>query len=148
MSEFDLPIAIDSQQRISEVGFESVAPGPDSRRCAVHINRIGDIVVASVAGIVDCVSVGTFGAALTDACSQNTTRVVVDLADVDFISATGLGIIDAAAGAVSAGGGVLAVNGPRAVTRPLRHTGLSSSFPVFDWLTDAFEAVGRHPVGN
>lgn len=110
--------------------------------CSAHIAVVGDTILATISGAVDRTSIDDFDGHLAAACSAGPTRVVLDMADVEFLCADGLASLHEAANAVVNAGGAFAVSGSRAVTRPLRRTGLARFVPVYDWLPTAFEAVG------
>jgi anti-sigma B factor antagonist len=113
-----------------------------SRTCDAHIAVAGNTVLATFTGTVDAAGVGDFVKHLTTALQTGCERVVLDGTDVDFLGADGLAVLYDVARTLTNRGGLLTVSGRRAVSRPIRATGLDRMIPVFDCLTEAVDAVG------
>lgn len=130
-----------------ETANHRLVPPPQVRsgKCAAIIADVDGVTVATISGSVDAVSVEEFDGHLAVACGDGARRLVIDLSDVDYLSAGGIAVLHGVARRIANAGGALAVSGGRAVSRPLRRTGLTRLIPVFDWLPKAFDSVGGIP---
>jgi anti-sigma B factor antagonist len=57
------------------------------------VEKQGDACVVKLAGELDLYNAPQVRSALTDACADSPQRIVVDLADVEFIDSTALGVL-------------------------------------------------------
>lgn len=99
-------------------------------------------VVVSLSGEVDIAAVGAVTAALAEAIRQARTGVIVDLADLEFIDASGLGALVRArqhSRHLPAGLGLAAA--PGHVMRLLRVSRLAGHLMVFPSVAVAAEAM-------
>lgn len=121
-----------------------VTPSPQVRggKCEAVVANVDGVTLATISGSIDAASVADFDGHLVAACGSGSGRVVVDMSDVDFLSVDGIAALHELARRMVNGGGALAISGGRAVSRPLRRTGLTRLIPVFDWLPKAFDSVG------
>jgi anti-sigma B factor antagonist len=92
--------------------------------------RNGDVVVR-LAGEIDLYNAAEVGAALEELASSGPARVVVDLAEVDFVDSTALGTLIEARKRLSSSRLVLAAPG-RDVRRALEVAGLLEHFDVHE----------------
>jgi anti-sigma B factor antagonist len=97
--------------------------------------RNGDVVVRLV-GEIDLYNAAEVGSALEDIARGRPDRVVVDLAQVEFVDSTALGTLIEARKQVGNGNLVLAAPVPE-VRRALEVAGLIDHFPVHDSVDDA-----------
>lgn len=94
----------------------------------VRVTRAGECSVLRVSGEIDMATAPELRFALVEEINEGCALVVVDLADVDFVDSTGLGVL--------LGGLVRA----RRLGGDLRVTGLSHR------LVEVFDLVGLHAV--
>src|SRR4051812_22480821 len=73
-----------------------VANQPAASNCAVERQRIGEIEVLSVTGVVDMLTAPRLEEAITAAGNDSPQAVIVDLSAVDFLASAGMGILVAA----------------------------------------------------
>jgi anti-anti-sigma factor len=93
-------------------------------------------VVVRLAGEIDLYNSAEVGAALAEVAQNQPERVVVDLAEVEFVDSTGLGTLIEVRKQLPDGSLVLAA--PRQeVRRALEVAGLIDHFPVRDTVDDA-----------
>jgi len=98
-------------------------------------HRNGDVVVRLV-GEIDLYNAADVGSALGRIASEQPGRIVVDLAEVEFVDSTALGALIQARKEL--GNGSLVLAAPRAeVRRALEVAGLIDHFPVHDSVDDA-----------
>lgn len=101
------------------------------------------IVVLSVSGEVDLLTIESLEGRLRDALQHPNKRVVLDLSGVRFLGSAGLStLIGGAESAHDNGIELLLVADERAILRPLEVTGIRSTFTVFDSV-DAALATAR-----
>jgi len=93
-------------------------------------------VIVRLAGEIDLYNAAEVGAALADVAQKQPARVVVDLAEVEFVDSTALGTLIEARKRLSNGRLVLAAPGQE-VRRALEVAGLIDHFPVRDTVDDA-----------
>jgi anti-sigma B factor antagonist len=100
------------------------------------VDRRNGAVIVRLAGEIDLYNAGEVGDALREIVQEEPSRVVVDLAEVEFVDSTALGTLIEARKQLAAGGLVLAAPGPE-VRRALEVAGLIEHFPVRDSVDDA-----------
>jgi anti-anti-sigma factor len=94
---------------------------------AVSVSFGADLAVIRPTGEVDYLSSPDLGAVLEAVIQANHRSVVLDLRDVGFLDAAGLGVIAFGAGHLAISGGTLTIRAPSAiVVRMLDITGLSA----------------------
>lgn len=87
--------------------------------------------VVRVTGELDVATVGRFREAVHRALDGRGRRLVVDVAELDFIDSTALGVLVSAVKAMAARGGVVVVQSPsRAIVRVLEITGLDGRVEI------------------
>jgi anti-anti-sigma factor len=96
--------------------------------------------VVTVTGEIDIACVGEIGAALRRATAAS-SRLVIDLAGVDFIGSTGVNLVVTAYNAVQRDGGwVRLVYREGVVAKVLRAAGLADVLPPYGSVEDAVRA--------
>ena len=100
------------------------------------IDRSADAVVVSLAGELDLYNAEEVRAALTQAIESGPRRVVVDMAEVEFVDSTALGVLIEARSKLGREG--LALAAPQLDTRrTLQVSGLDRHLPVHDTVEQA-----------
>ncbi len=108
----------------------------------LHVQRRPGYVLVAAAGEIDISTVPRLRAVLDSAAAEG-RRVIIDLHEITFIDASGLGALADAAGRAAAAGGSLHVTAvPSSVRRLLKITGLDR-----DLLTVPAEAEGADGPG-
>ena len=91
----------------------------------------GDLTVVSVKGEVDLYTAPSLKEAIADLVSSGRSKIVVDLAGVEFMDSTGLGVLIGALKRCKEAGGSLALAGPgESVLKVLAITGLDKVFSI------------------
>jgi anti-sigma B factor antagonist len=102
--------------------------------------RRGQAIVVRLGGELDLYNADEVRAALTSAIDDGTERIVVDMAEVDFVDSTALGVLIEARAKIGHHGLLLAA--PQAETRrTLQVSGLDRHLPVHDSVDGALAAV-------
>ena len=106
----------------------------------LSVDRANGACVVRLGGELDLYNATDIREALFDACADGPERLVVDLAEVDFIDSTALGVlIEARTKMTNKRAFLLAA--PRLETkRALEISGLDRHFPVHDTVPDALSA--------
>jgi anti-sigma B factor antagonist len=116
------------------MGDESVEPLREAPVRAVE--AVNGSVVIRLAGELDLYNAEEVRAALAQAIDSNPRRVVVDMADVEFVDSTALGVLIEARAKLGREG--LALAAPQLDTRrTLQVSGLDRHLPVHDTVEDA-----------
>ena len=100
------------------------------------VERLEGGIVVRLAGELDLYNVSEVSAAVSRAAAERPLRLVIDLADVDFVDSTALGAIVEARRALAGTPLVLAAPGPE-VQRALDVSGLASHLDVRNSVEDA-----------
>lgn len=123
----------------------SVGDGVRCRR-----TRHGDCVLVAVGGEIDLASVHFLRQELVaafsvqPACSQQPTKIILDLAEVTFMDATGLGVLVGALRRACAGGGWIRLVAPSIqILKILTLTDLDGIFPIYDTAGEALAGARR-----
>jgi anti-sigma B factor antagonist len=104
------------------------------------IEDMGSACVVRLGGELDLYNADQVRAGLADACGRAPERVVVDLAEVEFIDSTALGVlIESRTKLENRGGLVLAAPGLE-TRRALQISGLDRLFTVHDTVQEALAA--------
>lgn len=108
--------------------------------------RDGSMVV-SIRGDLDIVTSGQLDEQLTQARAAS-SRVILDLAGVDFMDTSALAVIVGHWKTIESGGGMLALAGARyRYTKTLWITGLADRLTLYESVDQALRA-GQHPDGH
>jgi anti-sigma B factor antagonist len=98
--------------------------------------------VLALTGDADLASAVSLRATLTEATATTPSWLVLDLAGLDFIDSTGLGVLVGALRRVRAGGGDLRVAAAQpGIARVFSVTGLDRVFGVYPTVEDAQQAA-------
>lgn len=101
-----------------------------------RVERRNGAVVVTLAGELDLYNAGEVRGALTDAIEGGAERLVVDLAEVEFVDSTALGVLVEARSRLGRDG--LRLAAPQLETRrTLQVTGLDRQLAVHDSVDDA-----------
>lgn len=104
----------------------------------------GEALIYRLRGSLDVATSPSVRAALVEAASNGSNKIVVDLTKVEFLDSTGLGaLIGAHRRALEQGGSVSLVTSEGPISRLLNITGLLRVFPVYHTLEDAMRDQSR-----
>ncbi len=107
--------------------------------------RRGDSVIVTIGGDLDVVTSGQFDDCLTEA-RRASSRVILDLAAVDFMDTSCLAVIVGHWKKLVAAGGTLALAGARyRYTKALWITGLADRLPSYESVEHALSATEAVP---
>ncbi|HZS31727.1 MAG TPA: STAS domain-containing protein [Gaiellaceae bacterium] len=116
------------------------APGSSRESPVAGVDRRDGAVVVSLTGELDLYNAEDVRAALLECCAEEPPVLVVDLAEVNFIDSTALGVlIEARSRMTDRGGFRLAAPGLE-TRRALEVSGLDRHFSVHDTVDAALEA--------
>ena len=103
------------------------------------VERLNGSVIVRLAGELDLYNADDVRTALAQAIDSSPERIVVDMAEVDFVDSTALGVLIEARSKLGRPGLVLAA--PQLETRrTLQVSGLDRHLPVHDSVDDALSA--------
>jgi anti-sigma B factor antagonist len=103
----------------------------------------GGHLIVTLCGELDVVDAASIAAALTAAAARN-PRIIIDLAELEFIDCSGLRVLARAREQARRAGGDLLLAAPRRqVRRVLALTGLADVFSVYTSLAGAAQTAGR-----
>ncbi len=100
------------------------------------VDPVGDAVVVHLCGELDLYNAEELRTALTEALVGVPRRIVIDMADVDFVDSTALGVLIEARSRVGPGGLTLA-RLQIETRRALQVSGLDRHLPVHDSVDEA-----------
>ena len=104
-------------------------------------------MVVTIRGDLDIVTSGQLDEQLTRARAAS-SRVILDLAGVDFLDTSALAVIVGHWKTIESGGGTLALAGARyRYTKTLWITGLADRLTLYESVEQAL-AAGSHPAGD
>lgn len=103
------------------------------------VDTVDGAVVVRLAGELDLYNADAVRAALADATGRRPQRLVVDLAQVEFLDSTALGVLIEARSKLGKGALVLASPGAE-TRRALQVSGLDRHLPVHDTVDAALAA--------
>jgi anti-sigma B factor antagonist len=111
---------------------------------SVMSRREGTRTVISVTGEIDVYTAPTLRERLNDLVSQGEYDLVVDMAGVEFLDSTGLGVlVGGLKRARSHQGTLRLVCDQEKIIKVFRITGLTKVFPIYASLDDALTAVDQ-----
>ena len=103
------------------------------------VETAGSATVVRLAGELDLYNVDQVRSAIADAIEAGPSRVVIDLAEVEFMDSTALGVLIEARAALAEG--ALRLAAPQLeIVRALKVSGLDRHLPVHDSVADALDA--------
>lgn len=107
---------------------------------AIHITKQESVTLVEVSGRVDSMNANQLGEALSHQLESGQTQLVLDLADVDYMSSAGLReLVIAYKKAQKRAGDVRLVQPSPRVREILEMAGLDSVFQIYE---DRLDAVG------
>ncbi|MBV8259337.1 MAG: STAS domain-containing protein [Actinobacteria bacterium] len=116
-------------------------PQPGEREPAVvSVDRVDAAVVVRLGGELDLYNADQVRAALLEACAEEPERLVVDLAQVQFIDSTALGVLIEARSKLANRRGFMLAGTRLATRRALEVSGLDRHFALHDSADDALAA--------
>jgi anti-anti-sigma factor len=118
-----------------------VASQPSASNCTIEQQRIGEIEVLSVAGVVDMLTASQLEDAIATAARKAPRGVIVDLGAVEFLSSAGMGILVAARDELPASVELAVVADGPATSRPLRLVGIAEVVGLHATLDEALAAL-------
>jgi len=118
-----------------------VANQPAASNCAVEQQRIGEIDVLLVAGVVDMLTAPQLKEAIAAAGKESPRGVIVDLSAVDFLASAGMGILVAARDELPPSVHFAVVADGPATSRPLKLVGIADIVGLHATLDEALAAL-------
>jgi anti-anti-sigma factor len=103
----------------------------------VTLHRPGDAIVAEISGEVDLLTAPLLKASMTHVLMETPATLVVDLANVGFLSAAGLAVLADLPGTAGPQTAVRVIAAQRAVVRPMQIFGLFEELSVYRCRADA-----------
>jgi anti-sigma B factor antagonist len=116
--------------------------GQSSRQRAFDVgqSRVAGAVVLSVQGDVDALTAPRLAEAILGALSEQSSAVVVDLSDVEFLASAGMTTLITAHERIAPGARFLVVADGPGTSRPLKLMGLDSLLAIYPTLDEAISA--------
>lgn len=118
-----------------------VANQPAAGNCTVEQQRIGEIDVLLVAGVIDMLTAPQLEEAIAAAGKESPRGVIVDLSAVDFLASAGMGILVAARDELPPSVQFAVVADGPATSRPLRLVGIADLVGLHATLDEALAAL-------
>jgi anti-anti-sigma factor len=107
----------------------------------VEFDERDDVLVATVAGVLDFYSAGPCQEQLNTALNHGATKLVLDLEGATFIDSTGLSLLISIQRRVHAAGGWLRLANPHPQLRRILHTtNLDGHFEIYNKVAEAVTA--------
>jgi anti-anti-sigma factor len=105
----------------------------------LHYSELeNNIRLIKLIGQLDIIGVGTIETKFSGYCAGENPRVLVDLADVDFLASIGIRLLTLNAKSISSRGGRMVLLQPSPeVRRVLEITGIPAIIPIYDGLESA-----------
>lgn len=110
------------------------------KQAVLGVEKQGDACVVKLAGELDLYNAPQVRDALTGACGDWATRVVVDLSEVEFIDSTALGVLIEARTKLNNRRAFLLAAPGLETRRALEISGLDRQFTVHDSVSEALVA--------
>jgi anti-sigma B factor antagonist len=118
-----------------------VASQPAASSCTIDQQRIGEMEVLSVAGVVDMLTAPQLEEAIALAAKHSPQGVIVDLGSVDFLASAGMGILVAAREELPESMRFAVVADGPATSRPLKLVGIADVVGLHPTLDEALAAL-------
>jgi anti-sigma B factor antagonist len=118
-----------------------VANQPAASSCTIDQQRIGQIEVLTVAGVVDMLTAPQLEEAIATAAKESPQGVIVDLGAVDFLASAGMGVLVAARDELPESVRFAVVADGPATSRPLKLVGIAEIVGLHVTLADALAAL-------
>jgi anti-sigma B factor antagonist len=106
----------------------------------LSVDTVGTARVVRLGGELDLYNAAQVREALAEACAEEPERVVVDLAEVEFIDSTALGVLIETRTKLDNRGALLLAAPGLETRRALQISGLDKLFTVHDTVPDALSA--------
>ncbi len=105
----------------------------------IHVSEIDNgIGLIKLVGTLDVIGTGEIETKFSGYCSGDKVRVVVDLADVDFLASIGIRMLVTTAKSVASRGGKMVLLNPTSDVRGvLEVTGIPAIIPIYSQLESA-----------
>ena len=110
------------------------------RHPVLGVDEVGTAYVVRLGGELDLYNAAQVRSALADACAQAPERLVVDLAEVEFIDSTALGVLIEARTKLENPRGFFLAAPALETRRALQISGLDRHFSVLDTVPEALVA--------
>lgn len=104
------------------------------------VDTVGEACVVRLGGELDLYNADGVREALAQASETSSARIIVDLAEVEFIDSTALGVLIEGKARFDKGGAFLLASPGLETKRALKISGLDRHFSVHDSVTDALAA--------
>ncbi|MCZ4534443.1 anti-sigma factor antagonist [Gordonia terrae] len=114
---------------------------PAGRALAVVATQRDQLIILTVHGSIDLLTVPQLGAAVLEAVSERPRGLIIDLTAADFLASSGIAALLAAHEAITPAGRFGVVAEHPAITRPLQLTGFDRTLGLHPTLDDAFAAM-------
>jgi len=118
-----------------------VANQPAASSCTIDQQRIGQIEVLTVAGVVDMLTAPQLEEAIAAAAKESPQGVIVDLGAVDFLASAGMGVLAAARDELPESVRFAVVADSPATSRPLKLVGIAEVVGLHATLGEALAAL-------
>ena len=118
-----------------------MASQPAASSCTIKQQRIGEVAVVSVAGVIDMITAPQLEDAISTAAKESPRGVIVDLGAVDFLASAGMGILVAARDELPAAVHLAVVADGPATSRPLKLVGIAEIVGLHATLDEALAAL-------
>ena len=118
-----------------------MANQPAASSCTIEQQRIGQIEVLSVAGVVDMLTAPRLQEAIAAAAKDSPQGVIVDLGAVDFLASAGMGVLVAARDELPDSVRFAVVADGPATSRPLKLVGVAEIVGLHATLDEALAAL-------
>jgi anti-sigma B factor antagonist len=118
-----------------------VASQPAASSCTIDQQRIGEMEVLSVVGVVDMLTAPQLEEAIALAAKDSPHGVIVDLGSVDFLASAGMGILVAAREELPDSMRFAVVADGPATSRPLKLVGIADVVGLHPTLDEALAAL-------
>lgn len=109
--------------------------------CTIDQQRIGEIEVLSVAGVVDMITAPALDEAIAIAAKGSPHGVIVDLGAVDFLASAGMGLLVAAREELPESVRFAVVADGPATSRPLKLVGIADVVGLHATLDEALATL-------
>jgi anti-anti-sigma factor len=120
---------------------ENVASQPEASICTIDKQRVGEIEVLSVAGVVDMLTAPQLEEAIVVAAEDSPQAVIVDLGAVDFLASAGMGLLVAVRDELPTSVQFAVVADGPATSRPLKLVGIAEVVGLHATLDEALAAL-------
>lgn len=114
---------------------------PATSSCTIDQQRIGEIEVLSVAGVVDMLTAPQLEEAIAVAAKDSPHGVIVDMGAVDFLASAGMGLLVAAREELPESVQLAVVADGPATSRPLKLVGIAEVVGLHATLDEALAAL-------